>query len=81
MQFEIVHVIIDKKNGEILKRPTRADCKSAVRTSQVRILLSPPKSPELFQDFFYTQKLAGIFTKLGSRRKPVERQELSINIG
>jgi hypothetical protein len=28
--------------GEILKRPTRADCKSAVKTSQVRILLSPP---------------------------------------
>ena len=29
--------------GEILKRPTRADCKSAVKTSQVRILLSPQK--------------------------------------
>ena len=28
-------------SGEILKRPTRADCKSAVQTSQVRILLSP----------------------------------------
>ena len=32
-------------NGEILKRPTRADCKSAVKTSQVRILLSPQKNP------------------------------------
>jgi hypothetical protein len=39
-------------NGEILKRPTRADCKSAVKTSQVRILLSPQKSPDVCRDFF-----------------------------
>ncbi len=41
--------------GEILKRPTRADCKSAVKTSQVRILLSPlnKKSLKLFSGFFY----------------------------
>ncbi len=42
------------RNGEILKRPTRADCKSAVKTSQVRILLSPQKKvPIHFRDFFY----------------------------
>ena len=29
------------KNGEILKWPTRADCKSAAQASKVRILLSP----------------------------------------
>ena len=34
-------VIVVFNAGEILKRPTRADCKSAVKTSQVRILLSP----------------------------------------
>ena len=34
-------VTVDFNAGEILKRPTRADCKSAVKTSQVRILLSP----------------------------------------
>jgi hypothetical protein len=28
-------------NGEILKRPTRTDCKSVEKSSQVRILLSP----------------------------------------
>jgi hypothetical protein len=39
--------------GEILKRPTRADCKSAVKTSQVRILLSPQKKPESNFRFFY----------------------------
>ncbi len=35
------HIRPSLGNGEILKRPTRADCKSAVKTSQVRILLSP----------------------------------------
>ena len=39
--------------GEILKRPTRADCKSAVKTSQVRILLSPQKKPDNLSGFFY----------------------------
>jgi hypothetical protein len=38
--------------GEILKRPTRADCKSAVKTSQVRILLSPLNLKFRFQVFF-----------------------------
>ena len=39
--------------GEILKRPTRADCKSAVKTSQVRILLSPlKKKPEIIFRLF-----------------------------
>jgi hypothetical protein len=39
--------------GEILKRPTRADCKSAVKTSQVRILLSPQKKNHSTEWFFY----------------------------
>ena len=47
------------ENGEILKRPTRADCKSAVKTSQVRILLSPRmkvyKKSIIFIDFFLCQ--------------------------
>ena len=42
-----------KPNGEILKRPTRADCKSAVQTSQVRILLSPLNLQEI-GGFFLT---------------------------
>ena len=41
-------------NGEILKRPTRADCKSAVKTSQVRILLSPQKGLIIDWSFFYS---------------------------
>jgi hypothetical protein len=46
------HTMLFLTQGEILKRPTRADCKSAVKTSQVRILLSPQKKPENFQVFF-----------------------------
>ena len=42
-------------NGEILKRPTRADCKSAVKTSQVRILLSPQKKSRFTSGLFYLQ--------------------------
>ena len=44
-------------NGEILKRPTRADCKSAVKTSQVRILLSPQKKSRLTLGLFYWKQL------------------------
>jgi hypothetical protein len=42
-------------NGEILKRPTRADCKSAVKTSQVRILLSPQNRKKIKDGEFDTQ--------------------------
>ena len=43
--------------GEILKRPTRADCKSAVKTSQVRILLSPQNLKFYFRfSFFFESK-------------------------
>ena len=34
--------------GEILKWPTRADCKSAAQASKVRILLSPQKTSNNF---------------------------------
>jgi hypothetical protein len=47
--------------GEILKRPTRADCKSAVQTSQVRILLSPQKSLKLFSGFFMSFNFNALF--------------------
>ncbi len=53
--------------GEILKRPTRADCKSAVKTSQVRILLSPQKEkPERnFRLFLWNsmEELFGILVR------------------
>ena len=39
--------------GEILKRPTRADCKSAVKTSQVRILLSPQIRMKIIDKWVY----------------------------
>ncbi len=40
--------------GEILKRPTRTDCKSVGKPSQVRILLSPQKKKlTITVSFFY----------------------------
>ena len=71
--------------GEILKRPTRADCKSAVKTSQVRILLSPQneKAWKKFQAFLWSNVrfyFVFLYENKGSIRKPVERQNLSINI-
>ena len=44
--------------GEILKRPTRADCKSAVKTSQVRILLSPQKKSRCKSGLFIYTKFS-----------------------
>src|SRR5690606_1912275 len=40
--------------GEILKRPTRTDCKSVGKPSQVRILLSPlAKKLDVLSSFFF----------------------------